>query len=97
MNFLANENFPLFSIRFLRTAGYNVASVIEDTPGAKDHDVLKRAQKEVRILLTFDRIMESCYIVINHLVQQAWYISVLIHPRQKDLLKFYWTSLKKVK
>jgi predicted nuclease of predicted toxin-antitoxin system len=55
MDFLANENFPLFSIRLLRTAGYNVASVIEDTPGAKDHDVLKRAQKEARILLTFDR------------------------------------------
>jgi predicted nuclease of predicted toxin-antitoxin system len=96
MNFLANENFPLFSIRLLRTAGYNVASVIEDTPGAKDHDVLKRAQKEARILLTFDRdygelvySYECIRIVINHLVQQAWYISVSIHPRHKNLRKSY--------
>mgnify|MGYP000889811571 CR=1 FL=1 len=31
MNFLANENFPLVSIRFLRNAGYKVISVIEET------------------------------------------------------------------
>jgi len=55
MNFLANENFPLFSIKLLRNAGYNAASVIEDTPGAKDHKVLKRAHDENRIILTFDR------------------------------------------
>lgn len=55
MDFLANENFPLFSVRLLRDDGYNVASVIEDTPGAKDEDVLKRAYEEKRIVLTFDR------------------------------------------
>ena len=55
MDFLANENFPLFSIQFLRNAGYNIASIIEDTPGAKDSDVLKRAHKETRVVLTFDR------------------------------------------
>jgi predicted nuclease of predicted toxin-antitoxin system len=55
MDFLANENFPLFSIRLLRTAGYDIAGVIEDTPGAKDHDILKRAHEEARIVLTFDR------------------------------------------
>jgi predicted nuclease of predicted toxin-antitoxin system len=55
MDFLANENFPLFSIRLLRKAGYNVASVIEDTPGAKDRDILNRAHDENLIILTFDR------------------------------------------
>ena len=55
MNFLANENFPLLSIHQLRNAHHDVASVIEDTPGAKDHEVLTRAQKEKRIVLTFDR------------------------------------------
>ncbi len=55
MNFLANENFPRISIRLLRNAGYNIVSVIEDTPGAKDCDILKRAQEENRIILTFDR------------------------------------------
>jgi predicted nuclease of predicted toxin-antitoxin system len=55
MDFLANENFPVLSIRLLRNAGHNVASVIEDTPGAKDTDVLKRAHAENRVILTFDR------------------------------------------
>ncbi|HWP91821.1 MAG TPA: DUF5615 family PIN-like protein [Thermodesulfobacteriota bacterium] len=55
MDFIANENFPLFSIRLLRNAGHNVASIIEETPGATDSDIIKRAQKEKRIVLTFDR------------------------------------------
>lgn len=55
MDFLANENFPVFSIGLLRNAGHNVASVIEETPGNKDRDILKRAYEENRIVLTFDR------------------------------------------
>lgn len=55
MNFLANENFPLASINRLRNANHNVASVLEDSPGARDHEVLSRAQREKRIILTFDR------------------------------------------
>ncbi len=55
MDFLANENFPLLSVKILRSSGHNVFSVIEDTPGAKDHDIIKRAQQEKRIVLTFDR------------------------------------------
>jgi hypothetical protein len=41
MHFLANENFPLESVRSLRTAGHDVAAVIEDSRGAKDHEVLR--------------------------------------------------------
>jgi len=55
MDFLANENFPLFSIKLLRKAGHKVANVIKETPGAKDLDILKRAQKENLVILTFDR------------------------------------------
>lgn len=55
MDFLANENFPLLSIELLRNADYNVASVIEETPGAKDSAILRRAHKENRVILTFDR------------------------------------------
>lgn len=55
MDFLANENFPVFSIRLLRNAGHKVTSVIEETPGDKDRNVLKRAHEENRIVLTFDR------------------------------------------
>lgn len=55
MDFLADENFPIVSIGLLRNAGHDVASVIEETPGDKDRDILKRAHEENRIVLTFDR------------------------------------------
>jgi predicted nuclease of predicted toxin-antitoxin system len=55
MKFLANEDVPLVSIRRLRAAGYDVASIIEDSPGLKDESVLSRAHTEQRIILTFDR------------------------------------------
>jgi predicted nuclease of predicted toxin-antitoxin system len=55
MLFLANENFPLTSIKILRNAGHNVESILEKIPGAKDLEVLKKAKKEKRIIMTFDR------------------------------------------
>lgn len=54
MLFLANENFPLPSVRLLREGGYDVASITEDSPGIKDTEVLARAVDEQRIILTFD-------------------------------------------
>lgn len=55
MDFLANENFPLVSVNRLRQQGYDVTAVIEDSPGAKDQDILIQANQEQRIILTFDR------------------------------------------
>lgn len=55
MKFLANENFPLLSIRILRAANHHVFSVIQEAPGSKDEDILKRAHVEDLIILTFDR------------------------------------------
>ncbi len=55
MRFLANENFPRTSVNRLRELGYDIASVIEDSPGVPDFEVLERAADEERIILTFDR------------------------------------------
>jgi len=55
MDFLANENFPLLSVRLLRHAGHRVVSIIQEAPGSKDEDILKRAHAERLIILTFDR------------------------------------------
>jgi predicted nuclease of predicted toxin-antitoxin system len=55
MRFLANENFPLASVNRLRRANHDVAAIIEDAPGAKDSEVLARAVREDRVVLTFDR------------------------------------------
>lgn len=55
MRFLANENFPLPSVRLLRRAGHDVVSITEESPGISDDRILARAVAEERIILTFDR------------------------------------------
>lgn len=55
MLFIADENFPLPSIRMLRSAGHDVVAIITDSPGAADEVILARAVRETRIVLTFDR------------------------------------------
>ena len=55
MRFLANENFPLLSVRILRDTGLDITSIMEDSPGIKAPEVLARAVQENRIILTFDR------------------------------------------
>jgi predicted nuclease of predicted toxin-antitoxin system len=43
------------SVRLLREAGHEVAVIARDSPGAPDEEVLLRAHRENRVLLTFDR------------------------------------------
>ena len=55
MRFLANENVPLDAVEALRQQGHDVLWIRTDSPGISDPEVLKRAQSEDRILLTFDK------------------------------------------
>ncbi|CAN5643076.1 hypothetical protein BH18ACI1_BH18ACI1_06430 [soil metagenome] len=55
MKFLANENFPFPSIKFLRENGYKVISISEESSGIADSEVLQKASAENLIILTFDR------------------------------------------
>jgi predicted nuclease of predicted toxin-antitoxin system len=55
VKFLADENFPLQSARLLSAAGHDVATVVLESPGAGDEQLLERAAREGRVLLTFDR------------------------------------------
>ena len=55
MRFLADENFPGDAVTALRAVGHDVAWIRTDAPGSSDPDVLARAVKEGRILLTFDK------------------------------------------
>ena len=55
MRLLADENVPLPSVVALRAAGHDVAAGAEDAAGAPDADVLARARREGRVLLTLDR------------------------------------------
>jgi len=42
-------------VRLLRAAGHDVPAIVTDSPGVSDREVLKRAVREERIILTFDR------------------------------------------
>lgn len=52
---LVNENFPAPSITELRKLGHDVVAVAEVARGSADLDVLARAVREERWLVTFDR------------------------------------------
>mgnify|MGYP000937861191 FL=1 len=53
--FLANENIPFDAVRALREKGYDVLWTREDSPGSTDIEVLEAAQKQDRVLITFDK------------------------------------------
>lgn len=53
--FLANENFPFRLVGWLRHEGHDVIHAAIECSAAADKDVIKLAQAEERVLLTFDR------------------------------------------
>lgn len=55
MHLLANENFPGEAVAALRRHGHDVAWIRTDSPGISDVKVLERAQRENRIVVTFDK------------------------------------------
>ncbi|HSI90960.1 MAG TPA: DUF5615 family PIN-like protein [Adhaeribacter sp.] len=55
MRLLANENFPKASVLLLRKLGYDTTYIAEDYQGITDESVMKIADKEGRLILTFDR------------------------------------------
>jgi len=55
MKLLANENYPIASVKYLREKGYDITSIAELSPGDSDPEVLSRAVEENRIIITFDR------------------------------------------
>ncbi|HVR94983.1 MAG TPA: DUF5615 family PIN-like protein [Thermoanaerobaculia bacterium] len=55
MRILANENFPGPVISALRALGHDVKSVTESMRGASDREILGQAQREDRLVVTFDK------------------------------------------
>jgi predicted nuclease of predicted toxin-antitoxin system len=55
MRFIADENFPGVAVRALQENGYDIIWIRTTSPGISDPEVLKFAQAEDRILLTFDK------------------------------------------
>ena len=55
MLFLADEDFPGISVRWLREAGHEVLWARTSMPGQSDAAVLEAAQRESRVVLTCDK------------------------------------------
>ncbi len=52
---LADENFPLASIEVLEAKNYDVLSIAKIHSGITDSEIIKLANHEERLILTFDR------------------------------------------
>ena len=55
MRLLADENVPGDLVNGLRAAEQDVVWVRRDAPGASDEEILQWAQREARVVLTFDK------------------------------------------
>jgi len=55
MKLLANENFPLDSVYYLKKRGFDISSIGIDYAGYRDEEVMMLAMKEQRNILTFDK------------------------------------------
>ncbi len=55
MKLLANENFPIKSVQYLRSKGFDICSIGTDNPSIQDYAVMNIAINESRTILTFDR------------------------------------------
>jgi predicted nuclease of predicted toxin-antitoxin system len=66
MKLLANENFPIKSILYLRNKGFDISSIGVDNPSIQDHAVMAIAISEERTILTFDRDYGELIFKYNH-------------------------------
>lgn len=55
MRLLADENFPLKSVLYLRSKGFDIRAIGVDNPSISDRQVVSLAIEEKRTILTFDR------------------------------------------
>jgi len=55
MEFIVDESAGTAVVNYLRTAGHNVLAVAEAMPQADDQDILARATRDGRILITNDK------------------------------------------
>jgi predicted nuclease of predicted toxin-antitoxin system len=55
MRILANENIPADAVVALRERGHDVSWVRTEAPGSSDGEILERARREERVVVTFDK------------------------------------------
>jgi predicted nuclease of predicted toxin-antitoxin system len=89
MRFLADENIPSRAVYSLRKNGHDITSIFEEAPGLSDRDILELAEREGRVIITFDKdfgelaynsaLPASCGIILFRIpLRSADYISSII-------------------
>lgn len=54
MKLLANENIPIASVTYLKSAGFDIIAVGDENFGITDKEVMELAIKENRTIITYD-------------------------------------------
>ncbi len=90
MKFLANENFPFPSIKFLRENGYEIISISEESSGIADSEVLQKASAENLIILTFDSDYGELIFKYKKIIRRLSFISERKVKRRMKQEKYFW-------
>jgi predicted nuclease of predicted toxin-antitoxin system len=80
---LANENFPLDGVKFLRQLGYDVCAIGENNKSITDKEVMALAIKELRLILTFDQDYGELIFKLNYKPDQG-----VVYLRLKEYESF---------
>jgi len=79
IKFLANENFPISSVKIIKEKGIDIVRVGDEFFGITDEEVIHFANSENRIILTFDSdygelIFKKGFHISNGVVYFRWSI-----------------------
>ena len=84
MKFLADENIPLEVVLQLQRNGFDIISLSNMRPRASDEEALSIANKEKRIIITFDTDFGE--LVFKLKKENKGVILLRIHPQSKEYL-----------
>lgn len=82
MKFLADENIPLEAVEYLQQQRIDIISLSVTNSGGEDEDILVRAVKEKRTLITFD--VDFSALIFKLKKQSHGVIFLRMHPRSVE-------------
>jgi len=84
MKFLADENIPLRAVEKLRQSGVEITSIIEESPGLSDENVLRLSAERKTVLITFDKDLGS--LVFKRREESFGVILLRFPPKSSDFV-----------
>lgn len=84
MKFIADENIPLEVIKKLKDKNFDIISISEKKRGLDDEEILSIANKDKRVLITFDTDFGE--IIFKLKKQNNGVILLRIHPKSVEYI-----------